>query len=183
MYIVGMQRNRTLIRLAKECLAVVSAAVLLIACKKDEQSVEPALAPAFLYCQDSCIVNVPNAFTPDGDGINDVFYVTGTNYTISELSIYDAYGTLVFTSTPENKAWTGLHSGTNPPPIATGRYMYRLVATTASGTVLDGYQEVQLVMDHYSPCFNGCVAPVFGDQFDPRLCGIPYATNDLICLL
>ena len=169
--------------LASGILSLVCVASLLSACKKDEKSVEPALAPAFLFCQDSCILNMPNAFTPDGDGINDVFYVSGKNYSLTEFSVFDAYGTLVFTTTEQQKGWTGVHSGPNPPPVATGRYLYHLVATTSSGTVIDGYQEVQLVMDHYSPCFNDCVGPVFGDQFDPRSCGISYPTNDLICLL
>ncbi|MEO8069386.1 MAG: gliding motility-associated C-terminal domain-containing protein [Flavobacteriales bacterium] len=165
------------------CFAVLSVTTFLSACKKDEKSVEPALAPAFLFCQDSCILNVPNVFTPDGDGINDKFFVSGKNFTLSELSVYDAYGTLVYTSADQYKAWTGVHSGLNPPPVVTGRYLYHLVATTSSGTLLDGYQEVQLLMDHDSPCFNDDVDPLFGDQFDPRLCGASYATNDLICLL
>lgn len=169
--------------LALVCASLVAAATFMSACKKDEKSIEPALPQAFLFCQDSCILNVPNVFTPDGDGINDVFFAMGKNYTLTELSVYDAYGTLVFSTTDQYKVWTGLHSGTNPPKIATRRYMYHLVATTSSGTVLDGYQEVQLVTDHYSPCFNDDVDPVFGDQFDPRLCGISYTTNDLICLL
>ena len=61
--------------------------------------------------------------------------------------------------------------------------MYHLAGVTSTGTVLDGYRPIQLVTDHYSPCFNDCVAPVYGDQFDPRRCGVVYTSNDLICLM
>ncbi len=53
------------------------------------------------------IVYVPNTFTPNNDGLNDIFLpvVTGaTNYT---LLIYDRWGALIFTTKNKNQGWDG----------------------------------------------------------------------------
>jgi gliding motility-associated-like protein len=165
-------------------IAVAALSVALTGCRKEEvKSIEPALGEAFLFCEDSCFVSVPNVFTPDGDGMNEVFMFVGRHFTLSEFTVYDMEGTIVFTTDSPNKAWDGRYSIPNAPAPLAGRYMYHLVGVTTTGTVLNGYRPIQLVTDHYSPCFNDCVAPVYGDQFDPRGCGVVYTSNDLICLM
>jgi len=62
---------------------------------------------------------VPNAFTPDGDGINDLFSPQGLgiNSNNYELYIYDRWGKLQFTTDDVNTAWDGrsMHSGKECP--------------------------------------------------------------------
>jgi gliding motility-associated-like protein len=42
---------------------------------------------------------MPNAFTPNGDGKNDVFRIPpGTSLQLKEFSIYDEWGTKVFST-------------------------------------------------------------------------------------
>ena len=51
----------------------------------------------------------PDAFTPDGDGINDEFFFTHSGI-IDEgykFEIYDRYGHVVFSTTDKNKSWNG----------------------------------------------------------------------------
>jgi gliding motility-associated-like protein len=50
---------------------------------------------------------VPNAFTPDGDGINDVFQVYGSGILRYELIIFNRWGDVIFRSTDMDQAWTG----------------------------------------------------------------------------
>ena len=52
---------------------------------------------------------VPNAFTPDQDGVNEVFrpIVKGYNPDSYHLYVYNRWGTLVFESTDPKQAWTG----------------------------------------------------------------------------
>ena len=45
------------------------------------------------------VVFIPNAFTPDGDGYNDILKVEGTNITEMVFLIYDRWGNKVFEST------------------------------------------------------------------------------------
>lgn len=55
------------------------------------------------------VVYIPNAFTPDGDGINEVFLprgfgISNNNY---EFEIFDRWGLLIFKSIDPQKGWDG----------------------------------------------------------------------------
>ena len=58
------------------------------------------------YCE--CPVYVPNAFTPDNDGVNDLFRpVLGCTTQDYRLEIYNPWGTLVFVTEDPEKGWYG----------------------------------------------------------------------------
>ena len=69
---------------------------------------------------------IPNAFCPDGDGVNDVFWVEGDGSRIYNLQtrIYDRWGGLVFSSSGIENGWDGKKNG-NPCPG--GVYVYKIV--------------------------------------------------------
>jgi gliding motility-associated-like protein len=52
---------------------------------------------------------VPSAFTPNGDGVNDVFQVegTGVDMTNFQIDIFNRWGEKVYSSIDPNQAWTG----------------------------------------------------------------------------
>lgn len=57
-------------------------------------------------------IYVPNAFTPNGDGLNDVFRPTCAG--IRELkyfSVFNRYGQMVFTTTKVGEGWNGIFKG------------------------------------------------------------------------
>ncbi|GAA0559775.1 T9SS type B sorting domain-containing protein [Chitinophaga japonensis] len=60
----------------------------------------------------NCLVMMPSAFSPNGDGINDVFrpkvYDEVLNY---ELAIYNRWGGLVFRSNDPYRGWDGIYKG------------------------------------------------------------------------
>jgi gliding motility-associated-like protein len=62
-------------------------------------------------------VDVPDAFTPNGDGTNDFFTVFGTNIVEYEIRIYNRWGELVYHSSDAgelsdlNRGWDGTHRG------------------------------------------------------------------------
>ena len=59
----------------------------------------------------------PNAFTPNGDGVNDIFRVTGLYKNITfNMVIYDRWGRLVFQSDDVEKGWNGIFEGQYCPP-------------------------------------------------------------------
>lgn len=69
-------------------------------------------------------LEVPNVFTPNGDGINDVFFLKVSNMTEINASIFDRWGRKVYelTSTTGNIAWDGTNMvGTK---VAAGVYFY-----------------------------------------------------------
>ncbi len=69
-----------------------------------------------------CHINMPNAFSPNGDGINDQFGpVTNGHFKNYTLSIYDRWGRRIFTGHTENKQWDGMSGAV---PAETGTYHY-----------------------------------------------------------
>ncbi|MCU0659997.1 MAG: gliding motility-associated C-terminal domain-containing protein [Candidatus Pacebacteria bacterium] len=58
------------------------------------------------------VMYIPNAFTPEGDGVNDVF-IAKANGSISDLTmlIFDRWGNLVFQSNSLDTGWDGTHGG------------------------------------------------------------------------
>jgi gliding motility-associated-like protein len=55
---------------------------------------------------------IPNAFSPDGNGINDVFIPKMYGVREFNMSIYDRWGDLVFTSVDSEVGWNGKVNGT-----------------------------------------------------------------------
>ncbi len=67
-------------------------------------------------------VLVPNAFSPNGDGINDTWVITNLSaYPGATVDVFNRYGQLVFHSENYNKAWDGTFNGKLLPM---GTYYY-----------------------------------------------------------
>ena len=54
---------------------------------------------------------IPNAFSPNSDGVNDVFKGTGIGIKTYTLMVYDRWGNLVFTSNDLETGWDGTFNG------------------------------------------------------------------------
>lgn len=66
------------------------------------------VSPEFTYY-------IPNAFTPDGDGKNDVFFGKGDNIAEFEMLIFDRWGEMVFSTQSPSAAWDGTYRGSAEP--------------------------------------------------------------------
>jgi gliding motility-associated-like protein len=65
-----------------------------------------------VFTKGLCKVNIPNAFTPNGDGLNDVLKALGTEVVTNfNLKIFNRYGQLVFESKDKNIGWDGRFNG------------------------------------------------------------------------
>ena len=54
---------------------------------------------------------IPIAFTPNGDGINEIFYVYGAEITTFNMQLYDRWGNLMFESDDLYEGWDGRANG------------------------------------------------------------------------
>ncbi len=54
---------------------------------------------------------VPNAFSPNGDGINDIFYIYGDGIYNVVIDIFDRWGNKVFSSKDQTVGWNGIYNG------------------------------------------------------------------------
>ncbi|GAB3321549.1 hypothetical protein GCM10027299_16140 [Larkinella ripae] len=85
---------------------------------------------------------MPDAFTPNGDGVNDLFEVKGSTYFESvQLTVYNRWGEVVFRS--ENReGWDGKIGGQAAQP---GTYAYRITATDQKGAKTEKAGSVLLI--------------------------------------
>jgi gliding motility-associated-like protein len=68
------------------------------------------------------IITPPNAFTPNGDGINDLWLISGlTTYPNSLVNVYNRSGENVFRSKGYSQPWDGFYKAKNLPA---GTYYY-----------------------------------------------------------
>jgi len=67
-------------------------------------------------------IAIPNAFTPNGDGINDVWNIKSLiDYPSCLVSIFTRYGGMIYQSRGYAKPWDGVYNGS---PLPTGTYYY-----------------------------------------------------------
>jgi gliding motility-associated-like protein len=67
-------------------------------------------------------ITIPNAFSPNGDGIHDTWVIDALDsYPESVTEVYNQYGQLVFRSRGYAKPWDGKYNG---KPLPVGTYYY-----------------------------------------------------------
>jgi gliding motility-associated-like protein len=74
---------------------------------------------------------VPNTFTPNSDGKNDVLYVYGNSIAKLRLRIYNQWGEFIYESLNIQNGWDGTYRGRTQP---NGVYVYQLEADFNDGT-------------------------------------------------
>jgi len=74
-----------------------------------------------LNCDSLCDFQIPNAFTPNDDGINDVFMFPSIEGNLISMKIFNRWGNLVYQSSDPFKAWDGFKNGYPEQP---GTYIY-----------------------------------------------------------
>jgi gliding motility-associated-like protein len=91
----------------------------------DSASVSVTVSPA---------IHIPNSFTPNNDGLNDVFRVGsyGDIINVKRFDIYDRWGKKVWDgrSSTNSRSWDGTYNGT---PAETGTYYYIIEAENLQG--------------------------------------------------
>jgi len=81
------------------------------------------------YTQDKLLV--PNAFTPNGDGANDIFRPANLNYNkLVDFRVFNRWGQEVYTFIQSSKGWDGTLGG---EPAPAGNYQYYLVIESPDG--------------------------------------------------
>lgn len=93
-----------------------------------------------IIVEEETSIYLPNSFTPNGDGLNDVFYVYGTNWRDMEFRVFDRWGGEVFMSDNPDKGWNGKINNTGEY-LMNGTYAYKLY-------VIDFYGKEYEYMGH-----------------------------------
>jgi gliding motility-associated-like protein len=68
-------------------------------------------------------IYIPDAFSPNNDGLNDVFLIYGDNISSVYMDVYNRWGTLIFSSHDYTQGWDGKYKGAVCEP---GIYNYTI---------------------------------------------------------
>lgn len=92
-----------------------------------------------LVINDDLLWFIPNSFSPNGDGINDLWKPIGTTVDISSYSckIYDRWGRVVFQTASIDEPWNG---GTSDSEYFSGTSVYTYVLEITSATTEEKYE-------------------------------------------
>jgi len=84
---------------------------------------------------------LPNSFSPNGDNINDIYYVRGGPFTQLDFNVYDNWGRQIFQTTDQEVGWDGTVNG-NEMPV--GVYVYTIKAINVEGESYDFTGQIKL---------------------------------------
>lgn len=87
-------------------------------------------------------VAVPSAFTPNGDGENDILYVRGGPVINLSFSVFNEWGNEVFHTNNQSEGWNGKYRGQKQP---NGTYVFTVTGETKSGDPIDLVGEVNIL--------------------------------------
>lgn len=84
----------------------------------------------FVFISDESSIFIPNAFTPNGDGNNDIFLVEGDDIATVDMSIFNRWGDEIFRSNDKTVGWNGKYKGVAVEPVV---YVYKINVTMTNG--------------------------------------------------
>ncbi|MEI7803381.1 MAG: gliding motility-associated C-terminal domain-containing protein, partial [Bacteroidota bacterium] len=85
---------------------------------------------------------IPNAFTPNNDGVNDFFKVYGSRVAKVDLNVYSRLGEQLFSIHSTDESWDGTFLGLN---LNTGVYVYQGIIQFDSGKKIKVKGDVTLL--------------------------------------
>ncbi|MCY7363353.1 MAG: gliding motility-associated C-terminal domain-containing protein, partial [Ignavibacteria bacterium] len=92
------------------------------------------------------IVYIPNTFTPNGDGFNDVFKVYGEGIDHVLMRVYDRWGALVYRSESRDPSWDGtLFNNEDVMDMNTAVFVYVIIIDYMDGSRDERHGDITLV--------------------------------------
>ena len=97
-----------------------------------------------LFVKEDCLSDIlfPNAFTPNDDGMNEIFIGIGSEPENYKLRIFDRWGELIFESDSILKGWDGRYKGHT---VHDGVYVYQAVFTVTGNKEIEKTGKVVLI--------------------------------------
>lgn len=97
-----------------------------------------------LIVEEDCLSDIlfPNAFTPNEDGINEIFSGVGSEPENFKLRIFDRWGELIFESNSILNGWDGKYNGNS---VHDGVYVYQSIFTIAKNNEIEKTGKVVLI--------------------------------------
>ncbi|MCB0491103.1 MAG: gliding motility-associated C-terminal domain-containing protein [Cyclobacteriaceae bacterium] len=100
-----------------------------IRARANQSGVTTSISNSMNFIKESKIF-FPTAFSPNGDQLNDQFFVSGQFIVKMELSIFNRWGELIFTTNKKGETWDGTFNG---KPVAEDAYVWSAEVTDLAG--------------------------------------------------
>ena len=101
-------------------------------------------ATVMVHTKPCCEVFVPNAFSPNGDGLNDYFKPRMQDGQIMVmLQVFDRWGKLIYNNTNIGKGWDGKYE--DGAEAAMDTYMYYIKYTCSDGKLYEKKEAISLI--------------------------------------
>ena len=150
------------------------------------QSLAASCTHSFAGAGDTTTFYLPTAFTPNGDGVNDVYALMGPHQSFSTylLTIYKTNGVKVFKTTVSSTYWDGRN--TTGSKCTDYKYFVKIKYTTPGNISVDTGTYLYLLP---TDTVHGCITRVaadtvsykFPDQLDIYSGLFSYPTNETFC--
>lgn len=101
-----------------------------------------AKAKLHVGVEDAEDMYIPNAFTPNGDGNNDLFLVYSQDLQNTTVKVFNRWGELVFVSNNQFEGWDGTYKGLLAP---SGLYTYTIQATRLDNSTAEKNGSIMLI--------------------------------------
>jgi gliding motility-associated-like protein len=88
-----------------------------------------------IVVDDDLIIEIPNVFTPNGDGSNDIFFIKTKGVKDITLEIFNRWGQKLYTFAGSNASWDGVTAQGQAVPD--GTYFFFVKATGISDKIIE----------------------------------------------
>jgi gliding motility-associated-like protein len=94
---------------------------------RDDNGCEYELNDVTLIDAPEECIRIPNAFTPNGDGVNDVWEIENIEmFPNAQISVYNRWGQIIYSANPNSEKWDGTNKNGNHVPTGTYTYVVNL---------------------------------------------------------
>ena len=93
-------------------------------------------------------IEMPNTFTPNSDGLNDIWKLDFTNYNAAEIIVFNKWGNLVWEDYTTFPQWDGTSLDNSALPSAT--YYYVLKLTPLTGDPIEQTGPITIITVSYT---------------------------------
>jgi gliding motility-associated-like protein len=101
-----------------------------------------ATATVLIVVEDGLTIEIPNVFTPNNDGANDVFTVKSTGVKEISLQIFNRWGEKLYAFSGSKASWDG--QTTNGANVPEGTYFYFVKVTGFDNKVIEQHGTINL---------------------------------------
>lgn len=130
---------------------------ILISCKRQNIDKNCCSSPPAVFSSETAHLGIPNIFTPDGDGANDLLFPLDSGIANFEFHVKDKFGKTMYLTTSSSFLWDGTHEG----KTLNGVYDYELNAKTQDGTSIEHIGKLCIISNYEGNCIQNSSSCVF----------------------